>query len=590
MLAKDRQALVKIVTPNDPTPQEQYAATELRKYLNLMTAAGFDIVKEADIDKDEPRIALAGAASSIGVTPNPNLGEDGFTIKTTGNNIGIAGNKRGIIYGVYELLEILGCRFFTPLCEKVPTLTDLALPLIDTTQKPVLEYRCHQYQDLRGVPTFAVKSRVNGSSNIPEKIGGSLEYVWFVHTFEDCLIHPDEYYDEHPEYFSLVKGKRLREMSQLCLTNPDVLKITIEKTKKALREQANPNRRIISISMNDWYNPCECPTCAEIDEREESRAGSLIAFVNQVAEAVVVEFPDAIIDTLAYIYARQAPKTLRPHPSVCVRLCSIEACFSHPLDKCDDITRNVKRPDGSSTPFIQDLNEWAKVCDRLYVWNYATCFAHYPTPHPNWGVLQPNIQTYVKNNVKGIFEQGCCAMGGSTDLNELRTYLICKLMWNADCDYEAHMKEFCEYFYGAAAPFILKYIQTLVDKVERDNIHIGFNDNTDRLFLTDDMLDIYDAILADAEAAVSGDAIRHVRVMKARLSIRWVRMKNNQMLKNEINPKEVNDFFTEWKALGLTRIDEWCDTETTLHAFLKGKWRGIEFFHHWTDQGRERYL
>ena len=383
----------------------------------------------------------------------------------------------------------------------------------------------------------------------------------------------------------MVDGRRIKERTQLCLTNPDVLEIAIEKVKKALRE--NPESRLISISQNDWYNNCTCPECRKIDEAEGSNAGSLIWFVNKVAEAIEPEFPDVIVDTLAYQYSRPAPKYIRPRENVCVRLCSIESCFTHSFETCDDETRKVTRPDGTTSDFITDLRDWAKVCDRLYIWDYTTCFAHYPAPFPNWNVLQPNMQAFVRNNVKGVFEQACGAIGGSTDLNELRAYLIAKLLWDADCDYDRHMHEFLDYYYGAAAPYIHQYIKTLTDKVERDNIHLGFNDQCDRPHLTEEMLDIYDRIFDQAERAVIGDPIRAMRVARARLSIRWVRIKNNAMLKNRKNPAEINQFFNDWHAHGLTRIDEWVSKETTHRALIENLWRGTEYYENWWEEGRE---
>ena len=592
MIAKNGKAMITILTAANPTPQEQYAAAELRHYLNLMTGASFTVAAEgsqaAAKAANENVVAIGAAANAVCNAGACDLGEDAFTVKNAGKNggsIAITGGKRGVIYGVYELLETLGCRFFTPLCEHIPCKPELPLPVINTTQKPILEYRTHNYKDFDQFPRFAVKNRINGG-HIPEDIGGSVEYAWFVHTFGSQIITPDEYWDEHPEYFSLVEGKRIREFTQLCLTNPDVLRITVEKVRAALL--ANPECRIISVSPNDWYNFCTCPACAEIDAREESHAGSLIWFVNQIAEKIEKDFPDAIIDTLAYQYSRQAPKHIRPRHNVCVRLCSIESCFSHSFEKCDDASRKTMRPDGIKTSFIEDLRDWAKVCDRLYIWDYTTCFAHYPAPHPNWNTLQPNMKSFIANNVKGVFEQACGAAGGGVDLNELRAYLVGKLLWDANCDLERHKREFCDYFYGAAAPYILEYMKTLVDKVEKDNIHVGFNDQCDAAFLTDEMLDIYDGIFTKAERAVAGDPVRAARVAKVRLSVRWVRMKNKQMAKNITVPEEINSFFTDWRAHGLTRVDEWVSAETTLRAMLEGHWRGVEFYTHWTDEGPER--
>lgn len=574
---------ISIAISSDASEQEKYAASELRNYLESITSISIPMETIEGNIISTPVITVGKASEKIGVA-GEKLGVDDFRIQSAENGLAITGGKRGVIYGVYELLEKLGCRFFTPKCEKIPSIPDLELPQINETQKPVFEYRYHNYIDFMGYPRFAVKNRINGPIPIKEKFGGNMSYVWFVHSFQHIL-DPEEWFDTHPEYFSMVNGKRIKERTQLCLTNPDVVAIAIEKVKAALRE--HPECRLISVSQNDWSNNCTCPECRKIDEAEGSNAGSLIRFVNQVAEAVEPEFPDVIIDTLAYNYGRPAPRHIRPRKNVCVRLCSIEACFAHPFDKCDDISRQVKRPDGTTSDFIHDLEDWAKVCDRMYIWDYTTCFAHYPAPFPNWNVLKPNMQAFARNHVKGVFEQGCGARGGSVDLNELRAYLIGKLLWNPDCDLDRHKTEFIEFYYGKAAPYIEEYIKTLTNKVEKDNIHVGFNDQTDKEYLTDEMLDIYDGIFDQAEKAVLGDPVRSMRIARARLGIRWVRIKNNAMLKGIKDPSEINRFFQDWRAHGLTRIDEWVSTETTHRALIDGKWRGTEYYKNWFEEGGE---
>lgn len=132
-----------------------------------------------------------------------------------------------------------------------------------------------------------------------------------------------------------------------------------------------------------------------------------------------------------------------------------------------------------------------------------------------------------------------------------------------------------------------RYIQTLTDKVEQDQIHLGFNDTCDRDHLTDEMLDLYDSLFDEARSAVNGDPHRQMRVDRAHLSVRWVRLKNKTMLKKQFNPEEINQFFTDWRAHGLTRIDEWVSAETTHRALLAGLWRGAEFLENWWDEGPE---
>ena len=581
-LAKERQALAAIVIPAEATLQEKYASEELRNYLDLMTSAVFEIVSSP---YQGLQIALGRAAQDL-MEPDQTLGEDGFCIRTLPNGIAVDGGKRGVIYGVYELLERLGCRFFTPECEKVPNLVDLEVQDIDTRQVPVLEHRDHNYYFYHTCPRFAVKSRINGhSAAIPEKFGGYQSYLWFVHTFEQ-LVPTDIYGESHPEYFALFDGKRctLKHRTQLCLSNPEVLKIATETARKALRE--HPETRIISISQNDISRGCECPACRAIDREEGSPSGTLLRFVNAIAEALEPEFPQVVFDTLAYNHTRPVPKITHPRHNVCVRLCSIECCFSHPFETCDD-DRGVTLPDGTRSSVINDLRQWGAYHDRLYIWDYTTCFAHYAAPFPNWRTLQPNMQAFVRNHVKGVFEQGNSGSRGGVDLNELRAYVISKLLWDANCDVKKHIEEFTDYYYGAAGPCIREYIDTLCDKAEKDNIHVGFNDQTDTPLYADVVLDQLDEIMDRAEKAVQGDPLRMWRVGKARLSVRWVRLKNDAMLKNQLDPETVNRFFTDWRAYGMGRLDEWVSQETTHRALLLNVWRGVEFYEYWLVEGRE---
>ena len=580
-LASGRKPLATIVIPSDATEQETYASEELRNYLDLMTSAVFDIAKAP---VEGPQIALGRAAHAF-IAPDDGLGEDGFILRTLPGAIAIAGGKRGVIYGVYELLERLGCRFFTPESEKVPCRVELEAPEIDTRQVSALEHRDHNYFFYNTCPRFAVKSRINGNSAaIPERFGGHQSYTWFVHTF-NRLVPQEVYAEKHPEYYAMYNGVRCTKKhdTQLCLSNPEVLSIAKETVRRTLRE--HPETRLISISQNDYIKGCECEACRAIDRAEGSAAGTLLRFVNAIAEAMEPEFPQVVFDTLAYQYTRPVPKITHPRHNVCVRLCSIECCFAHPFATCDD-DRSVVLPDGSRSSFIRDLRQWGAFHDRLYIWDYVTCFAHYAAPFPNWRVLQPNMQAFVENNVKGVFEQGNSGSRGGVDLNELRAYVISKLLWNPYCDVKKHIEEFTDYYYGAAGPFVREYIDALCDKAEKDDIHAGFNDQTNSPLYSDDMLDRLDEIMDKAQRAVQGDPLRLWRVGKARLSVRWVRLKNNAMLKDQLDPAEANQFFADWRAYGMGRLDEWVCQETTHRALLKNVWRGVEFLDHWLDEGR----
>ena len=256
ILAQNRTPLISIYLSakqlTDANSTSLYAAKELRYYLDRMTCASFQIEEGTS---QFPGIYI-GDISGIDIS---DLGEDGFRIVSDGDRLCIVGGNRGVIYGVYEFLESLGCRFFTHNCEKIPTVPELVIGNYDIRQVPRVEYREHNYADALQNPRFAVRCRLNGAHHrIPARMGGYMPYAWFVHTFEK-MVPTSVYGKDHPEYFSLIDGKRVvldGGRTQLCLTNPEVYDICVEAVRKALRE--HPEARIISISQNDWHIGCQC--------------------------------------------------------------------------------------------------------------------------------------------------------------------------------------------------------------------------------------------------------------------------------------------------------------------------------------------
>ena len=121
---------------------------------------------------------------------------------------------------------------------------------------------------------------------------------------------PSEYFHDHPEYFSLRDGKRQSGYAQLCLSNPEVLQICIDKIKDVMRSE--PDYLIYSMEQADNRLFCECDECAALVEKYGGQSGIMVWFVNQVADAVKDEFPDKFIGTFAYQYTRHAPKDIVP--------------------------------------------------------------------------------------------------------------------------------------------------------------------------------------------------------------------------------------------------------------------------------------
>ena len=268
------------------------------------------------------------------------FGPEEFVMRVKDANLLLAGGRpRGTLYAVNRFLqEQCGVRWWTPQITNFPHHSTLRVKNLDVRAQPAFEYRA-PYWSAGFDPLWKMHNGVNDENQlIPAELGGSVTYKGFCHTFYP-LVPPDKYFASHPEWYSLVNGKRTHDNAQLCLSNPELRDFMVQRVKEELREA--PDAAIISVTQNDCDGHCECPACKAIDDAEGGPSGSMLAFVNYVAEKIEPEFPHIWVDTFAYQYTRKPPKTLKPRHNVIVRLCSIECNFREPIDP--SFQRHVSR-------------------------------------------------------------------------------------------------------------------------------------------------------------------------------------------------------------------------------------------------------
>jgi len=556
----------RIVIPANPTESQRYAADELAKYLELISGAKLPVV--CDCSEPQEKEIVIGRTNREGAPCGCGLKNDGYTYKTVGEKLFILGeNDRGNLYGVYQLLENeLGCRFLSERVEKIPARSTVELPELDKTVIPPLEYRQTFWYEPQHFDTFAIKRGFNANcfgTPYSEKVGGSIRVDALAHTIFN-YVGPDEYFDEHPEYFSMVDGVRIKDHTQVCLTNPEVLEITKRKLRQNIID--HPEIQIFGISQMDWYNPCTCPECARVDAEEGNHMGTMLRFLNALAEDIEEDYPDIIIETLAYQYTRQAPKITRPHKNICICLCTIECCFAHPLRECNEIMHPFKARVIGDAHYQDDMRDWGKICKRMFIWDYTTNYRFYLASFPNFHVLKDNINFFLENGVTGLFEQGN-AQSVSGEFGELRAYVISKLMWNPDLDVEQAMDEFMTGYYGVAAAPIRKYIRLLTDHLVKDHVHMGIYDDP-TWYITDEALEQGQLLWDEAESLAS-DEEELTRIRKSRLQLRYCQIQR-MPLEDPARAGLIDQLEKDVVAHGLTYIRESRSLEFSFEALRAG--------------------
>ena len=562
------------------SPSELTAAQTLQNYITQICGVTLPIVTDETAAQAKEIIVGKTNREGAGYTVDrASLGDEGLMIKTVGQKLVIAGGeKRGTLYGVYTFLEeVLNCHWYTSTLIVVPHTDDLKIPVdIDIKQKPTFEYRetdwLSPYDKL-----YSVANKLNGNTyrQLSEEQGGTMGYTGgFCHTLTTSILPSSVYFAEYPEYYAWRDDQNARVPNQLCLTNPETLRLVIQQVRGMLA--ANPNAQIVSLTQHDNGDYCQCPACKAIDEYEGSQAGTMIRFVNAVADAVKDDYPNAAIDTFAYTYTRKPPLHVVPRPNVIVRLCSIECCFAHPIR--DESCAN-------NAAFNNDILGWQKICDRIYIWDYTTEYGNFLDIFPNFGVLQPNMQFFAENNVKGVYEEGnYTAAQSNTEFAELRAYMLAKLLWNPNLDYEKTMNDFLRAYYGKGWQYIREFIDMTTEHAGRDGGHMTISESPDKKgwlsFKKNDIDYCEDLWRKAAELADNEAHLKNVKMSE----LCWRQWKgNNKVL--EFSRIQIPSawigankaLYEDYVKYGVTMRSEGHPLEVSFDSFLyiPTKWRGM---------------
>src|ERR1051325_11594189 len=313
-LVAERKSNWAIVVDEEVSRVTCFAARELRDTIERMTRTTL------------PMGSVPPTGSPvIRLVDDPTLPREGFRITIEPRQIEVRGNGVGVLYGVYGLLERLGCRFVAPGDDCVPDADSLSLEPGVIVESPDIPLRMIRLVDPLpgedpavsilaqvdwcaknrinwlqcvtgwiGTPTHMgrplwTSDRVLAEQVVPGVLDRGIKLLVGCHAFSHWC-PPDEYFETHPEYYSFIDGKR--QPVQLCVTHPDVERIVAERIIAQL--DRCPELGGIELSPMDGDDWCNCEQCLNADEparmaggpfhKFRSRSRSLYAFVDRSEE------------------------------------------------------------------------------------------------------------------------------------------------------------------------------------------------------------------------------------------------------------------------------------------------------------------
>lgn len=479
--------------------------------LSTMTGGSIKTVSQSDYD--------GGKAVILALDENIEADNGGYALSITNQSIEIkAKDYSGLSGGIYAFLEDkLGCMYVSESYDYIPKAKTVWLDECEINHTPSIEWRyVYAYEPELRTNEDGTKNYSGWNSKLRLNGAGSNDWYAWVHT-SFTYVPPEEYFDEHPEYYSLYMGRRTYKQGpvsgQLCWTNEDVYKIISEKVLQEMRD--NPDVHIWDVSqMDTWENRgtgCQCDKCKAIDEKEGTPMGSLLTFINRLADEVAKEFPDNYISTLAYNYTEDPPKNIKPRDNVIIKLCLMPGdCAS---GYANPVSKNAEKAN-------ELVTSWGKVASHIVIWDYNIDFHNYLMPFPILDTVKENNDFYLDNNVYGIFHQMSADKGG--DFAELNSYVFARLMWDRNTDVQEIFNKYLTVYYGEAAPYIAEYYSNLQSNVEQSGQGLYIYAKPWQYitsYLSPANIDEYLVSFEKAQEAVSGNEELLARVEKAKASV-----------------------------------------------------------------------
>lgn len=376
-----------------------------------------------------------------------------------------------MLYGVYGLLEALFD--FVPYAANEVGFTPRAytvLPQKDIRQTPSFPWRmylcCRPYRQLQ-------KNRLRVQDELWAGPGGR----WF-HTSLAYLPY-ETYGQAHSQWYS-EKGPG-KEPRQLCysemMDDEEAYALFLENAKQVVRE--NPGKPNLSVTQEDSSAWCTCPKCTRAKEKYGAEAAPMLLFINRLARDIrawrEAEGMTDELNIVTFAYYRTLPAPVRETPNGYVPSApemvledNVGVIYA-PIEM--DYSKPFTHPDNER--YAENLRRWRVLCKKLCVWIYQTNFYHFLAPYDWFPTTQENYRFCRDLNVHLLYDEGQYGQINASALNELKTFLTARLMWDADADQELWTNRFIHAYYGAAAPLVRKYYDEVLENNARWHKEVG---------------------------------------------------------------------------------------------------------------------
>ncbi|MCQ2742474.1 MAG: DUF4838 domain-containing protein [Bacilli bacterium] len=498
-LVKKGKSKYKVVIPENSSNVVMTARDELIYFFEKATGVVLESTYDSNVSyTNECEYICLGEnwfnkKAHVSVDPLE-LGADGLIITTRGNSIFLlGGSDYGTLNAVYDLLHLyFKLEVYSPdVYEIDKNVRNLALWDFAVKDIPDIGHRAQNYGFVRNGNGNYDQSHVGYRLRVSKDRGHFFMPVFrefaptgntVKSTNTNTYIPYDMFASTHPKWFSdnCETGKY-----QLCYTahgDPDEYKALVEKVAlkitislKHFTPDLYPDMNVITFTMEDNFNLCECEACKAAEAKYGAQSGALVTFVNQVGDIIDAWMKDEAnapykrdgfkIIYFAYNGFVDAPvnKTAEGgYAPTCeeVKLRDNTGVYLAIIDRCDfqyDFFNNPIHNGGKDQDMSakETLLSWGALTDSIWLWLYETNFAYFTYFYDSFSYFTQPFYDYIANQgVRMYFSQGQDTMASGctgTNWNNLKAYLNAKMSWDSSLDQSVLMDRYFNAMYGRAS-------------------------------------------------------------------------------------------------------------------------------------------
>jgi hypothetical protein len=454
-----------------------FAAQELQRYVKAMSGAELPIVP---VSSRKPAIVLAirslrsdpfdklraGHFDKLRVDPQE---KERYRLKVDVRRLLVEGaSARAVLFGVYDLLERLGCGWCVPGDDSIPKTDTLSVTPFALEMRPAFRHRMMLDFPMQSVAqTIAIadwlaKNRMNWIHEcpnahgppdawyerrqrvVPELTRRDLHLMVGGHTMHTWVTETN--FASHPEWFAYESGQR--KPPALCLANTEMTAELVRNMQQFL--DRCPEVNVVDLWHPDSTNFCHCSKCTrgvasgESPAQAASASSNLaiqsayaityIELVNRVARGIAKSHPNVLLGPLIYSQTDHAMPDGCPAPedNVMLGLAHFFRDSYRPLIGEPKSAVNLR--------FLGNDLTWIAKTKHTYIYEYYNGWTA-PYIYPGAQVIVRDLQTLQQLEVQGVSSD----MYGYSPIN---MYAAARAFWTPGLDWEAVVRDFCLRYYG----------------------------------------------------------------------------------------------------------------------------------------------